>query len=331
MSMPAEWHPQSAIYLAWPCSEKIWPNSRPHIFADFAKLVETIAPHTPVKLLCEKNHQDQALAHLSTRDNITLIDIKTDDVWIRDYGPIFTKGQSDLTQLLSWQFNAWGRKFADFANDNAVAQQIADQSYLQLIKSNFTFEGGAIDANGAGLGITTKSVIHNINRNPAEQHTEVTQAIKTHYDLDELIILEDGLINDDTDGHIDNVTRFFKERGILTCTCDANNPNNQQLQANLAQLEKFRFADGEGLEIIELPLPDPIFHEGKILPASYANFLISNSAVFIPSFDQKENNSHAQNIIQNCFPNKKIIPIDCRLFILEGGAIHCLSQQEISS
>ena len=330
MNMPAEWHPQSAIYLAWPCSEKIWLNSRPHIFAEFAKLVETIAPHTPVKLLCEKSNQDQARKYFNTLDNITLIDIKTDDVWIRDYGPIFTKSQSDQTQLLSWQFNAWGGKFADFANDNAVAQQIADQSCLQLIKSDFTFEGGAIDVNGAGLGITTKSVIHNINRNPAEQHAEVTQAIKTHYGLEELIILDDGLINDDTDGHIDNITRFFKERGILTCTCDSTNPNYTQLQANLEELEKFRFADGEGLEIIELPLPDPIFHEGEILPASYANFLISNKAVFTPSFNQKEKDSRAQDIIQNCFPNKKIISIDCRIFILEGGAIHCLSQQEIS-
>jgi agmatine deiminase len=329
MRMPAEWHPQSAIYLAWPCSDEIWPRSRPQIFHAFANLISEISSHTLVKLLCQKAFQAQAEQFLGSLKNIEFIDLKTDDVWCRDFGPIFVKDNNNLSKIINWDFNAWGGKFTNFVNDNKVTEKLAKITSLECINSGFVFEGGAIDLNGEGLGITTASVIYNNNRNPAESHTKLTEAIKKLFGLEELIILEDGLINDDTDGHVDNITRFFKPKGILTCSCEPSNPNYERLQANLEQVQNYRFADGSTLDIIELPLPDPLYHEGNILPASYANFLISNEAVFFPTFSQKKNDIRAKSILQKCFPNKAIIPIDSRIFLLEGGSIHCLSQQEI--
>ncbi len=329
--MPAEWYPQSAIYLAWPASPELWPHSRPQIFLDFAYLIHALSDYTKVKLLCVKASQKQAIKYLGSCKNLELIDIETNDVWCRDFGPISVKTPNGKVEIVNWNFNAWGGKFANFAKDNAVAKKLSQLTSQQCHHSHFIFEGGAIDVNGEGLGITTKSVLYNTNRNADNKHKELTEAIHSYFGLDDLITLEDGLINDDTDGHIDNITRFFSSNGVLTCTCDHRNPNFSQLNKNLEQLKNFRFANGDTLNIVELPLPEPIFYEGEILPASYANFLISNEAVFVPAFSQEKNDLRAQEIIQACFPNKTIIPIDCRLFLLEGGALHCLSQQEIST
>ncbi|WDE98696.1 agmatine deiminase family protein [Lentisphaera profundi] len=330
MSMPAEWHPQSAIYLAWPCSDKIWSHSRPQILEDFAKLISAISDFTKVKLLCEKSFQEQAKHHIGSLNNIELIDLATDDVWCRDFGPIFVKNPKKEVHIINWDFNAWGGKFADYAKDNAIAKQIATINAIDCISPDFILEGGAIEVNGQGLAISTESVIYNTNRNPAQSRPALIDAIKEHFGVSEIIMLEGGLVNDDTDGHIDNITRFFKEDGVLTCTCDDRNPNFETLQKNLKQLQNFESAHEKYLEIVELPLPDPIYLNGEILPASYANFLISNQAVFIPEFGQTRKDLEAQEILQQCFPDKKIIPIDCRLFVIEGGGIHCLSQQEIT-
>jgi agmatine deiminase len=229
--------------------------------------------------------------------------------------------------MISWVFNAWGEKFTDFAKDNDAATEIAKLQQLECIEAPFVLEGGAMEVNGAGLGITTENVVYNNNRNPKNKKATLTKFIKKYFGLDELIVLTDGLINDDTDGHVDNITRFAARDTVLTCTCPEENPNHNVLKSNLEQLQEWYSNDGRKLKIIELPLPDPIYIDQEILPASYANFLITNGAVFIPSFDQKEKDLLAQKILSQCFPNKMIIPIDCRNFLLEGGAIHCLSQQ----
>ena len=326
MRMPAEWAPQSAILFAWPCSAKIWPDSRPQILNDFAKLITEVSRFTTVKLLCQKNFQKEATNFIGEEADVTFLDIETDDVWCRDFGPI-TICDDRKKSIISWGFNAWGGKFADFAKDNAAPAKIAQHENLDCIEVPFILEGGAMEVNGTGLGITTENVIYNSNRNSTEQKEALTEAIKKHFGLNELIVLEDGLINDDTDGHIDNITRFVSEDTVITCTCPEENPNYDILQQNLKQLKSWNSKDGSKLKIVELPLPDPIYLDGEILPASYANFLISNDAVFIPSFNQNYSDLLAEKILQDCFPNKKIIAIDCRYFLLEGGAIHCLSQQ----
>jgi agmatine deiminase len=188
-------------------------------------------------------------------------------------------------------------------------------------------EGGSVDVNGSGLGLSTEACLLNPNRNPNLERADIAAALMRYLGLDEIVWLGDGIAGDDTDGHIDNLARFVGENCIVAVTSeDPADPDHRVLARNLARLVAFRDERRPDLEIVPLPVPDPIVHEGRRLPASYANFYIANELVLVPAFGAAAD-SQAQAILADCFPDRRIVPIDCRALIVGLGALHCLTQQ----
>lgn len=321
--LPAEWEEQACVWLSWPVSRHIWPGHRLAIEEKFAEIVAVISRYEYVKINAVRAHHDSIRETLNrARADLTVIefwDHPTDDVWCRDHGPLFIRHQeSGEVAVSDWKFNAWGGKFEPFDQDDAVPRRIADALEMQCFSHDFVLEGGAIESNGAGTLLTTEAVLLNPNRYAAPSRAVAEASLADGLGARRVIWLKDGLLNDDTDGHIDNISRFVGEDAVLTVV-DSVQP---QLLENAQRL---RQAVGT---VLELPLPELVLHDGEPLPASYANFLIINDAVVVPVFGQSERDERALGIIGDCFPGRKTESIDARLLLLEGGAIHCLSMQQ---
>jgi agmatine deiminase len=330
--MPAEWAPQSATWLSWPSNAKLWPGHYDLIPAKFAEFAAAISRFQPVKINAAGPLRAQALQALQAAKAdlsvIELVEIATNDVWCRDHGPIFIKNiQSGELALTDWEFHGWGGKFE--ANlDNEVPGKIAQHLGLKKFSYPFELEGGGIEVSGDGLLLTTEAVQNNPNRATGRDDQAFHQAIREGLGIQELLWIGEGLANDDTDGHIDNLARFVAPRTLLAVTeKNPASPNHLPLQKNLQRLREMRVAGQQKLEVIELPLPTPIQLAGRDLPPSYANFLIVNDAVLVPIY-QQASDDQALGIIRECFPQRRVIGLDCRVLLIEGGALHCLSQQQ---
>lgn len=329
--MPAEWEPQAATWLSWPANPALWPGHYGLIPAKFAEFAAAIARFQPVRINAAgrlRGEAERALkeahADLSV---IELVDIATDDVWCRDHGPIFVKhdriGELALTD---WEFHGWGGKF-EASLDNQVPAKVAARLGVRKFSYPFELEGGGIEVSGDGLLLTTEAVQNNPNRAKGRDDDAFRKAIGDGLTVDELLWVGEGLAHDDTDGHIDNLARFIAPRAILAVSeADKASPNHAPLRENLRRLREMR-PRGSGLEILELPLPRPIRLAGRDLPPSHANFLIVNDGVLVPLYGQDSDDA-AMGIIGDCFPGRRIVGIDCRLLLIEGGALHCLSQQQ---
>lgn len=348
--LPPEWEEQAAIWLSWPVSTHIWPGQRSAIWEAFARLVAQFSYVEPVKInaagsahaeICDV--LNRARADLAV---ITLHDHPTDDVWCRDHGAVFVKDEDRRLVATNWQFNAWGGKFEPYDEDNAVARLMADAVGVPVVSSELILEGGAIESNGAGVLLTTEAVLLNPNRNPDWSRVQVEAEFRRMLGVTEVIWLPRGLDHDDTDGHIDNIARFIGQDAVLACVNPPHLPTDapayqRQLDDNLRLLSE-RFST-----VIDLPLPEPLRPaRGRTSrggdacpqasadgsnpppPASYANYALVNDAVIVPSFGQSANDGRAQGIIGDCFSGRKVVPFDCRLFLEEGGAVHCLTQHE---
>ncbi len=331
-TMPAEWAPQEAVWFAWPGMPGWWPSCRDEAFAQFSAMLVKISSATPVNLLCAKSYRKEAVRHLlgagADLAMFTFLEYRTDDVWCRDFGPIFVKGDQGSMKIVDWGFNAWGGKFPRFKRDDAAPQAIAQALGLKCEIPGVILEGGGIEVNGEGVCITTESVLLNANRHPGMTKKKLETLMKKHLGISDVIWLKDGLKNDDTDGHIDNLTRFCGPRTVLTAVAPKGNPNYEQLSANKKVLSDWRGADGKGLEILDLPIPEEMFKDGEIMPASYANFLITNQLVLVPLYGQKKSDAAALKVIQKAFPKHRVEGALCTAILHEGGAIHCLSQQQ---
>lgn len=329
--MPAEWEPQDSIWFAWPTNRDLWPGNRENALDNFAKLLITISQYTLINLLCPE--EDMKFAHKILKRHgakyhqITFIDIETDDVWCRDFGPIFVKNDKEELTILNWQFNAWGSKFP-YELDNLANGDIAGVVDLPKIDLAVILEGGAIDVNGKGLLLTTEEVLLNDNRNKGLSKSEYGKLFQEYLGVDKTIWLNKGLYNDDTDGHIDNIARFITEDTVLMAVDpDENSLNYAPLQENLEIIRKFSNDHNLDLKIIEIPLPDEVTFDDKPLPVSHLNFLMSNELIIVPTFDSSTDKK-VLNIFRKIFPTKTVQGFDCRDFVQEGGAIHCLSQQQ---
>jgi agmatine deiminase len=259
---------------------------------------------------------------------IELVDIATDDVWCRDHGPIFIKhDQTGELAITDWEFHGWGGKF-EASLDNQVPKKIANRLGLKCFSFAFELEGGGIEVTGDGRLLTTEAVQNNPNRAEGRNDAEFHQAIKEGLAIDEILWIGEGLYNDDTDGHIDNLARFISSESIIAVTeQNSDSPNFQRLEKNLERLRQMKTKTGSKFNVIPLPLPEPIRLAGRNLPPSHANFLIVNDGVLVPLYGQKSDDL-AMGILQDCFPKHKVVGIDCRVLLIEGGALHCLSQQQ---
>jgi agmatine deiminase len=255
--------------------------------------------------------------------------IATNDAWIRDHGAVFViaEHESSAPRLAhDFRFNAWGGKYPPFDLDDAVAAQMAEALGVPIVRHAMVLEGGSVDVNGAGTLLTTEQCLLNSNRNPGLERSAIESCLKAAFGVTTVVWLGAGIEGDDTDGHIDELSRFVAARTVVTAVeRNVDDPNYAALVANRRTLEDLRI-DDRPLEIIDLPMPEPLHYRGQRLPASYANFFVANDLVLVPSFADRVDDAAAA-ILAGCFPDRRVSAIDCRALVVGLGGLHCLTQQ----
>jgi agmatine deiminase len=332
--MPAEWEPQAAVWLSWPHNHATWPGQfRPVPYA-FAEIVRQISRFETVRINCAAPLQPRArrlcTAAGADMSRVIFYQHPTNDAWCRDHGPIFVKNDhTGEVAVTDWSYNAWGGKYPPYGLDNKIPGRIAARLKARRFVQPMILEGGSIDVNGRGLLLTSEQCLLNHNRNPTLSRAQIEQNLKDFLGVQTVFWVGEGIIGDDTDGHIDDITRFYKSDGFITCVePDKRHSNHRILSENLARLSDFRTPAGRKFNLVELPLPKPMAFRGRPVPASYANFLIINGAVLVPQFRQRKRDAAAREIVGGCFPGREVIGIDCYHLIWGLGTLHCLSQQQ---
>jgi agmatine deiminase len=299
------------------------------------RMIQLLSPHERVCLLVndEPTRQDVIMRLTNARaalDNVTIFQIPTVDVWMRDYGPTFVIRDSQESALAfnDCIFNGWGGKYNSYEEDEQIAKEIALLLRVPVFNHPVVLEGGAIEVNGLGTCLTTEQCLLNKNRNPHMSRREIEGFLKDSLGVDQVIWLGEGIAGDDTDGHIDDIARFVNPATIV-CIVEENSKdaNYSLLQQNLERLQAARDQNGNKLSIVPLPCPGPVYYEGARLPASYANFYIANGVVLVPLFDDPCD-VKALGILQELFPDRKVVGLPCTAVVAGLGAIHCVTQQE---
>jgi agmatine deiminase len=332
--MPAEWEPQEAVWLSWPHNYASWPGKFRPVPYQFANIVATMARFQPVRINAAKKLHARARRLCERADanlaNITFHDHPTNDAWCRDHGPIFVKHtKTGEVALTDWAYNAWGDKYPPYDLDNEIPPSIEKVTGLRRFVNDMVLEGGSIDVNGQGALLTSEQCLLNPNRNPHLTKEQIEQNLRDYLGVTDIYWVGDGIIGDDTDGHIDDTTRFFKPDGFITCVePNRADKNHEILAENLARLKKFRTPAGKKFDIVELPMPRPFGFKRQRVPASYANFLIVNGGVLVPTFRQPGPDARALEVIRGCFPDREVVGVDCYHLIWGLGTLHCISQQQ---
>lgn len=330
-SMPPEWAPHQATWISWPHNPETWPGVLEAAEAAMAQAVAALATgetvHINVLDAAHEQHVRNRLGEVAATPAVVFHHFPTNDAWCRDHGAIFVRDASSRLAALDCGFNAWGGKYPPWELDDAIPAQMAAALGVPLFAGGMILEGGSIDVNGAGAVLTTEQCLLNKNRNPALSRAEIEARLGLLLGVQQVFWLGDGIVGDDTDGHIDDITRFVAEDTVVTVVePDRGDPNHAPLAENLAQLRALRLADGRPLRIVELPMPAPVERDGDRLPASYGNFYIGNRVVLLPVFDQPAD-AVAGRILAACFPDRLIVPIRATELVVGLGAFHCLTQQ----
>jgi agmatine deiminase len=330
--MPAEWEPHAATWLSWPRREGIsFPDSFDRVLPALRAMVEALIESEQVCVnVCNGAHDAEAREVLDglSMERISFYRIPTNEPWCRDHGPIFlTRDLDPKLAVVDWDYNAWGNKYPPFDLDEVVPTRVSEILRVPVFYPRMILEGGSIDGNGAGALLTTESCLLNANRNSQLSRGEIEQRLRDYLGVREIFWLGDGIAGDDTDGHIDDLARFVSERTVVTVVEENRDDENYKLlQENLARLRKMK-VENRKLDIVTLPMPKKIVREGLRLPASYANFYIANSCILVPTFADPSDDV-ALWTLQNLFPDRRVIGIDCRELIWGLGTFHCLTQQQ---
>jgi agmatine deiminase len=330
--MPAEWEPHTATWLSWPRREGIsFPDSFDRVLPALRAMVEALIESEQVCINVSNGAREaEARSVLSglPMERITFYHVSTNEPWCRDHGPIFlTRDRDPRLAVVDWDYNAWGNKYPPFDLDEIVPTRLAEILKLPVFYPHMILEGGSIDVNGSGALLTSESCLLNKNRNPNLSRDEIEQRLRDYLGVSDILWLGDGIAGDDTDGHIDDLTRFVSERAVVTVVEENRaDENYEPLQENLARLREIKIG-GRNLDILTLPMPTKIVREGLRLPASYANFYIANTCVLVPTFTDP-NDEAALSVLRQCFPDRRVIGIDCRELIWGLGTFHCLTQQQ---
>lgn len=334
--MPAEWEPHAATWLSWPRPDGIsFPDAYEKIMPAFARMVDALADSEPVCInVWDAAHEAEVRRQLlrsgARAGHVRFHYHPAYEPWCRDHGPIFLKrpGGVEETVIVDWDYNAWGGKYPPHDLDDAVPTRIAELLGLPVYAPGMILEGGSVEVNGDGAVLTTTSCLLNPNRNPSLSKQAIEQHIRDYFGVRQIFWLGDGIEGDDTDGHIDDITRFVSRSGVLTVVePNQDDPNHLPLEENLKLLSSTRLEDETPLSVELLPMPARIDRDGLRLPASYANFYIANNAVLLPVFGDPAD-ARAQAVLESAFPSRKVIPIDCTEVIWGLGAFHCLTQQQ---
>jgi agmatine deiminase len=329
--MPPEWAPHRAVWTAWPHREASWPGRFEPVPAAFARMIAAIAPYTPVHINLTPELRDEATAVLreagAPMKRILFHDIATDDAWLRDTGPIVVEGADGGQAALDWRFNAWGGKYEPFDKDDAVASRVANALGIPVVSPGIVLEGGSIDVNGQGSLLTTEQCLLNPNRNPGLSREEIEGYLGRYLGAVNVLWLGEGVAGDDTDGHVDDIARFVGPSTVVAVVeDDPADENHAPLQDNLRRLRSMADESGRPLDVVPLPTPGVVEIEGQRVPASYANFLVTNGLVLVPTFGVPQDGI-ALETLARCFPGHKVHGLDCRDLIWGLGAVHCLTCQ----
>lgn len=333
--LPAEWEPHEATWISWPHPEcNSFPGSYDKVIPTFVQMAAALAESEILRINVKNSDQEKTVRNLLKSacppERVEFFHIPTDEPWCRDHGPIFmTREKSPQLAALDFGFNAWGYKLQPFDEDNLVPPALAKALDIPLFNfSDFILEGGSIDGNGSGTILTTESCLLNPNRNPSMDRQGIEKKLRDIFGVKSILWLGDGIEGDDTDGHIDDITRFVSRNTVITAIEEnTEDPNHYPLKHNLDLLHTMRLPDGEPLHVLTLPMPSRIEREGQRLPASYANFYIANTSVLLPVYGER-NDAWAVSALHEAFPSRQIVPIDCRELIWGLGAFHCLTQQQ---
>lgn len=332
---PAEYAKHTATWLSWPHKEASWPGKIETIYPVYAQFIKLVAEGERVNInVVDDAMKQKALGHLRQAGadikNVEFFMHPTNDAWCRDHGPAFLINPKAPQKkvIVDWGYNAWGGKYPPFDLDDNIPTLIAAHYKIPVYYPGIVMEGGSVDFNGRGTVLTTTSCLLNKNRNPHLNQKQIEEFLYQYYGVENILWLGDGIVGDDTDGHIDDLVRFVNDDTVVTVIeSDKKDDNYRPLQDNLKMLNKMRLENGKQMNIVELPMPSALIYEDMRLPTSYANFYIANKYVVVPTFRDK-NDDIALMTLQRCFPKHKVVGLDSTDIIWGLGSFHCLSQQE---
>jgi agmatine deiminase len=331
-SQPAEWAPHRTCYTAWPAHEYAWGPALQDAQREFVDFVRAFAGHPdqePLTILVDAEHMAEARDALANIARVQFECLPYGDVWVRDTGPVFVKGPGGIATV-RFRFNGWGGKFV-YLHDAALAGRLAERHPGPAFVCDFVLEGGAIEVDGAGSCLTTRSCLQNPNRDAPADPELIDARLRDAFGVSQVIWLDAGLANDHTDGHIDNIARFVAQ-GVVVCMepHDSDDPNRETLNAIANALTATRDAAGKPLRVVRIPSPGRVLAaNGSVAPASYMNFYIGNRRVLMPTFGSRWDQP-AREALQALFPRHEVIGSSARALLEGGGTFHCMTQQEPS-
>ena len=332
--MPAEWERHEATWISWPHREgQSFPDSYDRVVPTLVKMAVALAESEILRINISSSGQENEvrglLSNVAPMERVEFYANPTNEPWCRDHGPIFVKRNEVPTLAVNdFGYNAWGGKYPPYEEDDVVPTRIAQHYGLPLFHPGFILEGGSVDPNGDGTLLTTESCLLNPNRNPSLSKEQIERGLRDYLGVRQILWLGDGIEGDDTDGHVDDITRFVSRDTVVTVVePHLGDPNHLPLRENLERLREMKLHDGTPLRVIEMPMPPRIDREGLRLPASHANFYIANESVLMPAFGG-DSDVESVEILAELFPSRMIRPIDCRELIWGLGAFHCLTQQQ---
>lgn len=324
-SMPAEWHPHTRCWMAWPSNPTIWSNGMEAAYGAFAGVVRAILEFEPVSLLVRP--EDLGEARRRCGDQVSYLEFELDDSWMRDFGPTFVLSDTGELAGVNWRFNGWGKY--PYANDQAVARFILEQIGVPCIDAPFVLEGGAIHVDGQGTVLTTEQCLLHPNRNPGMSKQQIDEQVRTYLGADKIIWLKQGIKDDDTDGHIDELACFVAPGRVLALVAnDTGDVDYAPLQENLEILQSATDARGRALEVVTLEQPEVAYRGEQRLSRSYINFYIANGGIVMPAFGDRARDARARAVLAELFPRHRVVQVPAHELAYGGGNIHCITQQQ---
>lgn len=330
--LPAEWAPQRGVQLTWPHAQTDWAYMLEEVQACFANIAREIARRELLLIITPEPEQvRQQISGCVNMDNVRFMPCDTNDTWARDHGPITLIDPDGRPLLFDFKFNGWGLKFAA-DKDNLITRRTLEAGLLQgtyVNRLNFALEGGSIESDGRGTLLTTSECLLSPNRNGQMNRAEIEAYLKEQFNLRQVLWLDHGyLAGDDTDSHVDTLARLCPDDTIAYVRCtDTADEHYEALHLMEEQLKTFRTPEGKPYRLLPLPMADAIVEDGERLPATYANFLVMNGAVLYPTYNQPANDTQAAQVLQEAFPGREVVGIDCRALIRQHGSLHCVTMQ----
>lgn len=326
--MPAEWHPHERCWMAWPCHEKTWEKiGLAKARRAYALVANSIAQYEPVTMLV--NPCDFEEAQLLCGNAITLLPLPINDSWTRDTGCTFLINKEGALAGIDWIHNAWGGNYTDYSLDQKIAATLIKECNAQYFHAPLVMEGGSFHVDGEGTVLTSRECLLNANRNPQLSQSQIEHYLSDYLNCEHIIWLNQGLLGDETDGHVDEIATFVAPGKVLCLiTNDKSDPNYERLQENLSILKGARDAKGRCLEVFTIEQPPATPMHGERLTLSYINFYLANKGIVMPAFGYESYDKKAYELFTQLFPNHTISQIDAIDVFAGGGGIHCITQQQ---